>query len=286
MTEPGAEMLRIRVDFGYDGTGFCGWAAQPGLRSVEGELAAALAAVLRMPQVRLTVAGRTDAGVHATGAVVHLDVPATSWSSLPGRTDRTPEAALPFRLTGVLPADIAVRGAQVVPHAFDARFSALWRRYEYRVCDRPQLLDPRRRHDTVVVKAPLDVALAHRAAQSLLGLHDFAAFCKPREGATTIRTLMEYSWTRQSDGVAVATIVADAFCHSMVRALIGSVVPVAQGRRPRGWPGELLEAGVRDSRLMVMPAHGLCLIEVGYPPMTDLESLLERGRQARNVRAL
>ncbi len=265
MSEPAHDTVRVRLDFAYDGTHFRGWAAQPGLRSVEGELSAGLARVLRVPAVKITVAGRTDAGVHAVGAVAHLDVPAAAWAGLPGRSDRTPQASLPIRLAGVLAPDIVVRRAAVVPVEFDARFSALWRRYEYRICDRPELLDPRRRGDTVVVRERLDVALAHRAAQSLLGLHDFAAFCRRREGASTIRTLVEYSWRRPAPGLVIATVVADAFCHSMVRALIGGVLPVATARRPPTWPAQILGAAVRDSRVRVMPAHGLCLMEVGYP---------------------
>ncbi len=284
MTEPAPEVtepLRVRLDFGYDGTGFHGWAAQPGLRSVEGELSAGLARVLRLETVRLTVAGRTDAGVHATGAVAHLDVPSDAWGRLPGRSGRTPEQALSVRLAGVLPTDIVVRRARLVPTVFNARFSALWRRYEYRLCDRPELLDPRRRGDTVVVRHPIDVPLAHRGAQTLLGLHDFAAFCKPREGATTVRSLLEYSWRRPAEGLVVATVVADAFCHSMVRALIGGILPVASGARPPDWPKQVLAGARRDSRVTVMPAHGLCLVAVGYPPDADL---LERNRVSRTRR--
>lgn len=286
MSELPPDLLRVRLDFGYDGTEFCGWAAQPGLRSVEGELSAALARVLRLDAVRLTVAGRTDAGVHATGAVAHLDLPREDWLALPGRSARTPEAALPVRLAGVLPPDIVVRRAVRVPGEFDARFSALWRRYEYRLCDRPELADPRRRRDTVVHRQPLDVVLAHRSAQMLLGLHDFAAFCKRREGATTIRRLLEFSWRRPAEGLLVATLVADAFCHSMVRALIGGVLPVAAGRRPVTWPAEVLRAGVRDPGVTVMPAHGLCLREVGYPDLADPRALAERNRRARNARTI
>lgn len=276
--------VRVRLDFGYDGTDFCGWAAQPGLRSVEAELSAALVRVLRLPGVRLTVAGRTDAGVHATGAVAHLDVPAPAWAALPGRSDRTPQQALPVRLAGVLPPDIVVRAAQAVPSAFDARFSALWRRYEYRLGDRLGWLDPCRRRDTVEIRPQLNVASAHRAAQVLLGLHDFAAFCKRRQGATTIRTLQEFSWRREPDGVVVATVIADAFCHSMVRALVGCTVAVGQGRRPSSWPESVLLGRSRDSGVTVMPARGLCLREVGYPSMTDPVALADRARAARSVR--
>lgn len=275
--------MRIRIDLAYDGTDFSGWAAQPGLRTVEGELADALGTILRTESPRLTVGGRTDAGVHARGSVAHLDVDATAWESLPGRSDRTPGQAALSRLAGVLPSDIVVRAVTPVPDAFDARFSALQRRYTYRICDRPSSLDPLRRRDTVLRKKELDVDAMHEAAQGLLGLNDFAAFCKRREGATTVRTLLDYSWARGADGILTGTVIADAFCHSMVRSLVGSVVPVGEGQYARGWPREILNAGVRDPRVTVMPAHGLCLEEISYPPDDQLAA---RAGQARAVRTL
>jgi tRNA pseudouridine38-40 synthase len=276
--------LRIRIDLAYDGTDFAGWAAQPGLRTVEGELSAALATLLRSPEpVRLVVAGRTDAGVHARGQVVHLDPDLDAWSRLPGRSDRSPEAAALTRLRGILPADVVIRAVRVAPSGFDARFSALHRRYLYRLCDQPSQLDPLRRRDTVLARRPLEVAAMDEAARSLVGLHDFAAFCRRREGATTVRTLLEYSWTRADDGVLEATVVADAFCHSMVRSLVGAVVPVGEGRRPPTWPAQVLTAGRRDPGVVVMPPHGLCLEEVTYP--AD-DQLALRAREARAVRTL
>jgi tRNA pseudouridine38-40 synthase len=284
VSDQDAGLLRLRIDLAYDGTGFSGWAAQPGLRTVEGELSRALTTVLRAPApVRLTVAGRTDAGVHARGQVAHADVDPAAWAALPGRSDRTPERAALTRLAGVLPADVVVGSVGVAPPGFDARFAATSRRYLYRICDRPPTLDPLRRFDTVVSKEALDEGAMHEAAQRLLGLQDFAAFCKRREGATTVRTLLEYSWQRLDGGVLAATVVADAFCHSMVRALVGALVPVGQGRRPVGWPGDVLAARVRDPAVAVMPAHGLSLEQVSYPPP---EQLAERARQARSVRAL
>src|SRR5690349_16019470 len=158
--QPGGQQtapLRIRLDLGYDGTDFSGWAAQPGLRTVEGELSAALTTVLRADRpVRLTVAGRTDAGVHARGQVAHLDAEPAAWAALPGRSDRTAEAAALSRLRGILPGDLSVRAVTAAPPGFDARFSALRRRYLYRLCDRPETADPLRRRDTVLVKRGLD----------------------------------------------------------------------------------------------------------------------------------
>jgi tRNA pseudouridine38-40 synthase len=256
-------LLRVRIDLAYDGTDFSGWAAQPGRRTVEGELSAALTTVLRSPEpVRLTVAGRTDAGVHARGQVVHADVDAATWALVPGRSDRTPEVAARTRLAGVVPGDIVIRSVTRAPEGFDARFAALQRRYLYRICDDPGTLDPLRRRDTVVVKDRLDVEAMDQASRGLEGLQDFAAFCKKREGATTVRRLLSYGWRRSADGTVEATVIADAFCHSMVRALVGSVVPVGLGRARTGFPAEVLTGGVRDPRVRVMPAHGLSLEEV------------------------
>ena len=276
--------LRVRLDVSYDGTDFSGWAAQPGLRTVEGELSAALGTLLRATEpVRLVVAGRTDAGVHARGQVVHLDPDPEAWAALPGRSDRSPEAAALTRLRGILPPDVVVRAVGVAPAGFDARFSALRRRYRYRLCDRPETVDPLRRRDTVTTKRPLDEGLLDEAARSLVGLHDFAAFCKRREGATTVRTLLDYGWERGPDGVLEARVVADAFCHSMVRSLVGAVVPVGEGRRPVGWPAEVLRAARRDPGVVVMPPHGLSLEEVVYPEDGQLAA---RAQEARSVRTL
>ncbi len=278
------EVVRIRIDLAYDGTDFAGWAAQPGLRTVEDELSRALTTLLRSAvPVRLTVAGRTDAGVHARGQVVHADVDRAAWADLPGRSDRRPCEAAATRLRGILPKDVVVRSTSEAPAGFDARFAALRRRYLYRLADRPEAVDPLRRRDTVVVRRALDVGAMDRAARELLGLRDFAAFCKKREGATTVRTLLDYSWTRLEDGTVTATVVADAFCHSMVRSLVGAVVPVGEGRRSVGWPTQVLRAGARDPAVAVMPPHGLSLEEVVYPAAVDLAA---RARESRSVRTL
>ena len=281
---PAAPAVRVRLDLAYDGTDFSGWAVQPGLRTVEGELSSALTTLLRSPDpVRLTVAGRTDAGVHARGQVAHADLDPRAWASLPGRSARPPQDAALTRLRGILPPDVAVHRVSAAPDGFDARFSALRRRYLYRLADDPAAADPLRRRDTVVHRRALDVAAMDEAARRLLGLNDFAAFCKRREGATTVRTLVAYSWQRAADGVLEATVVADAFCHSMVRSLVGAVVPVGEGRRPVNWPEQVMRAAVRDAGVVVMPPHGLSLEEVTYPPDAELAS---RARDARAVRVL
>ena len=273
----------MRLDLGYDGTAFSGWAVQPGRRTVQGVLTEALGTLLRC-DVALTVAGRTDAGVHATGQVCHLDVPAGAWEALPGRAvGRSPSDALLARLAGVLPDDVRVHGVSVAPEGFDARFAALSRRYAYLLCDDPAGVPPLRRHDVAGHRRPLDAAAMSAAAATLTGLHDFAAFCRRREGATTVRTLLEYRWDRDDQGLLVGRVVADAFCHSMVRALVGAVLPVGEGRRAVTWPAEVLAAGVRDPAVTVAPARGLTLVEVRYPPP---ESLATRAVEARAVREL
>jgi tRNA pseudouridine38-40 synthase len=187
------------------------------------------------------------------------------------------------RLAGVLPADIRVRAAGRAPDGFDARFSALWRRYSYRVCDNPAAADPLRRHDTLWHFRQLDVTGMNEAALSVLGEHDFAAFCRRREGATTIRSLRTLGWHRDDDGIVVASVVADAFCHNMVRSLVGAFIAVGEGRRPAGWPAEVLAAAVRDPAVRVMPPHGLCLEEVGYPAAGALGSRAAAARRLRSI---
>ena len=274
--------VRLRIDLAYDGSGFSGWAAQPGRRTVEEILAAALGRVLRLPaRPGLTVAGRTDAGVHARGQVAHADVPADAWT--PGASSGPGAVA---RLAGVLPADVRVHAVGVAPEGFDARFSACWRRYSYRVCDDPARADPLRRHETLWSFRRLDVAAMNEAARSCLGEHDFAAFCRRRPGATTIRTLRRLEWQREADGTAVATVVADAFCHHMVRSLAGALIAVGEGRRPPGWPAAVLAAAVRHPAVRVLPPHGLCLEEVGYPPPAGLAARAAATRTLRRTSPL
>ena len=271
--------MRLRLDLAYDGTDFHGWAAQPGLRTVEGELSAAVATILRLQEpARLTVAGRTDAGVHAMGQVVHVDLTPDQLDRAQGNTGREPEQALLTRLRGVLPPDVVLHRVAEAPEGFDARFSALSRRYRYLISDDPAQLDPLRRREVVALRTPLDTEVMNAATGRLLGLRNFAAFCKRREGASTTRTLLRYDWRRREDGLLEATVLADAFCHSMVRALIGALVPVGTGERGIEWPEQVLAEGVRDPRVKVMPAHGLCLVEVAYPPA---EQLAARAREAR-----
>jgi tRNA pseudouridine38-40 synthase len=266
--------VKLKITFSYDGAAFSGWAAQPGRRTVEAVLSEALGRILRLPSPpALTVAGRTDAGVHAHGQVVHCEVPAEQWSAQANR--------LIYRLGTALPPDIRVFTAEPAPDGFDARFSALWRRYSYRICDDPARADPLERHRTVWYPRQLDVAAMNEAAAGLLGEHDFAAFCRKRLGATTVRALQRLGWHRDVDGIVIGDVVADAFCHNMVRSLVGALVAVGEGRQAAEWPAQVLAAGERDPGVRVMPAHGLCLEEVGYPPPGELAARVAMTRRLR-----
>ncbi len=274
--------MRLRLDLAYDGGDFHGWAAQPGLRTVQGELEQALAMILRLERVPVTCAGRTDTGVHARGQVVHLDVEEPVLLSAAGRSTQPPVEALARRLNGVLAPDVRVRGARPAPGAFDARFGALWRRSVYRLADQPAAIDPLARGHVVAWGRPLDAGPMDAASQRLLGEHDFAAYCRQREGATTVRRLLELRWERTGAGVLEGTVRADAFCHSMVRSLVGALVAVGEGRRGVEWPGEVLARAVRDPRVLVMPPHGLTLEEVAYPEDADLAARAEVTRAVRS----
>ncbi|MBZ4321775.1 tRNA pseudouridine(38-40) synthase TruA [Streptomyces huiliensis] len=273
--EPG--FVRVRLDLSYDGKGFSGWAKQrEGQRTVQGELEDAIRTVTRSKVTyELTVAGRTDAGVHARGQVAHVDLPVEVWAEH--------EDKLLRRLAGRLPHDVRVWRVAEAPAGFNARFSAIWRRYAYRVVDHPAGVDPLLRGHVLWHDWPLDVDAMNAAAERLVGEHDFAAYCKKREGATTIRTLQRLDWERDADGVITATVKADAFCHNMVRSLVGALLFVGDGHRPVDWPGKVLAAGVRDSAVHVVKPHGLTLEEVGYPADSELAA---RNREARNKRTL
>jgi tRNA pseudouridine38-40 synthase len=303
--------VRLRLDISYDGTNFCGWARQPGLRSVQGEVESALRSALRIDRaipVRVAVAGRTDAGVHALGQVCHADVPAAAWSASagPAGTDLTGNGPSPVdvvrrRCNGLLPRDIRVRAIEVAPPGFDARWSASWRRYLYCVADRPSAQDPMTRGHVLWRPRELDVPAMNAAAAAFLGEHDFTAYCRARSGASSVRTVHEIRWVRPgppdsgddmpAEGPRPARpaadlpvefwIRADAFCHSMVRSLVGVHLAVGEGRWPVQRPAELLEAGVRVPSIEAAPAHGLTLVEVAYPAAAGLSAQAERARRYR-----
>ncbi|MFG3640205.1 tRNA pseudouridine(38-40) synthase TruA [Micromonospora sp. NPDC047762] len=269
------ERIRLRLDVSYDGTDFSGWAAQPTRRTVAGVLVETLDLVLGVGTATgLTVAGRTDAGVHATGQVCHVDLPVDVWRQHEGRLLR--------RLARLLPTDVRVRAMTEVPADFDARFSATFRRYEYRVTDAPFGAEPLRRHEVLAWPKPLDLAALNAAASGLVGEHDFAAYCRRKEHATTLREVTWLDWRRDPDGILVATVQADAFCQAMVRSLVGAMLVAGDGRRPVEWPGTLLTQRERSSEVTVAPARGLTLVAVGYP--ADPAEYAQRATLTRRLR--
>jgi tRNA pseudouridine38-40 synthase len=295
VAEPASdETVRIRLDIAYDGGDFNGWSRQPVLRTVQGELEKALEIIFGKSgePPTLTVAGRTDAGVHATGQVAHTDLTRANlaWLGRPRGKEGTPfdvPAALGRRLNGIagLNSDVYVRRSALAPPGFDARFSATWRRYEFRVSDKTGPRNPLERNRTVWYPAVLDLDLMNFAAASLMGLHDWASFCKPREGATTVRTLEWFEWRRDADGVLTAEVRADAFCHSMVRALVGATIAVGENKLSPSRLAELRDSLERSSEFNVMPAKGLTLVEVGYPDDAEMAARAVLTRRRRPVSA-
>ena len=268
MTEPTlypeSGFRRLRLDISYDGTNFSGWAVQPDRRTVQQVIEDAISTVAQS-KAETIVAGRTDAGVHATGQVIHVDLPESLELS-----------DLAYKLNRILDEDIRINQISIAPPAFHARFSALRRYYEYRILDENKVIPPLARFNTESWYRPLDVDLMNQASALLLGTHNYAAFCKYREGATTIRTLETYQWRRDGEGVLVADVVADAFCYSMVRNLVGAIVCVADGRKDPEWITTLLEDKERVSDSLVFPGRGLTLYKVDYP---DAAELLERAKK-------
>ncbi|MBP3042835.1 tRNA pseudouridine(38-40) synthase TruA [Arthrobacter jiangjiafuii] len=296
-------LFRVRMDLSYDGAPFYGWAVQDDLPTVQGILEAALAVLVRRP-VRLTVAGRTDSGVHARGQVVHFDLTGPEWEGLSRGAALTPEEALIRRMRGILNKDltmplrkakaakraihamegaITVHSAELAPEGFDARFSALWRRYSYRIADREASRDPLTRSVTLWHDFALDEHRMNAAADAVLGMKDFLSFCKPRTGATTVRELQEFSFLRRPDGVIEAHLQADAFCHNMVRSLVGGAMLVGAGDRRPEWLGERLLARIRDSKSLLAPPHPLILEEVRYPALAYMRERAESTRARRAV---
>ncbi|WP_199195901.1 tRNA pseudouridine(38-40) synthase TruA [Nocardia sp. MDA0666] len=285
MQDPAATSVavRVRLDIAYDGTDFTGWARQPGLRTVQGVLEESLSKVLREP-IQLTVAGRTDAGVHAEGQVAHFDT-----TALPDHDK------LLHRLARFLPKDVRVTGIRSAPPEFDARFSAIRRHYAYRLTTAPYGAPPLLARSVVVCRPGVDLDAMREASRKLLGLHDFAAFCRRREGATTVRELQRFDWVTTPVAPALAAgtglvadmltayVSADAFCWSMVRSLVGAVLAVGEGRRTPEWVESLLAERERSSSVTVAPAHGLSLIAVDYPADADLAARNAETREMRTI---
>jgi tRNA pseudouridine38-40 synthase len=277
--DPDAGTVRWRLQVSYRGRNYSGWARQPGRRTVQGVLETWIARVLRLDRPPdLTCAGRTDAGVHARGQVCHFDLAPAELTD-PGNLVR--------RLARVLPDDLVVSSVEPAPAGFDARFSAVWRRYVYRLCDRQIPPDPLQSAHVVWHRKSLDIDAMNDAAGDLIGYRDFAAFCRARPNATTIRHLLALSASRIDDGplagVLEFEVLSDAFCHSMVRSLVGALARVGDRSRDAGWPGRVAEAGIRDPSVPVMPANGLTLEEVGYPADDQLGARAVEARQLRSI---
>jgi len=283
MTEPTlfaeSGFLRIRIDLAYDGTNYSGWSKQPDRRTIQSELESALQKLTRVP-VETIVAGRTDAGVHATGQVVHVDIPEMENGPYSKKVNWN-ISELPYRLNRILDEDVRILSVSIAPVGFHARFSALRRHYEYKILDSNRSILPLRRFDVAPWYRPLNIDLMNESSTLLLGEHDFAAFCKFRPGSTTIRTLETFTWRRNDDGYLVAKITADAFCYSMVRNLVGAVVCVADGRFPTQWVKDVLGNRQRISDSLVFPSRGLTLVQVDYPSDDQLLARIETTLRRR-----
>lgn len=278
-------LMRLRLDLAYRGAPFHGWARQPGLLTVQGRVEEALSLITRQP-AQLTVAGRTDAGVHARGQVAHLDVPKEFWLSLSRGREELRGERLRARLEGLagrgLNGALAIKQVRVVSRDFDARFSALSRTYRYLICDDPRAQDPCRL-DIARTSSPLENERMQVAAQALCGEHDFLPFAKPREGATTVRTLHSFNISRPHDGIVQAMIRADAFCHSQVRFMMGALIEIGRGKYQPKWIGELLAAGARDQRVPLADGRGLTLWEVAYPPADQYALQAQKAKVVRTL---
>jgi len=278
-------LVRLRLDIAYDGTDFAGWATQAKQRTVAGLLEETLSTVFRT-ELRLRAAGRTDAGVHATGQVAHVDVPT---DALPNAYPRSPRPhqsefqPLIHRLGRLLPVDVRVRRIVRAPAGFDARFSALRRHYVYRITTADYGVEPHEARYVTGWPRALDVDAMAMASRNLVGLHDFAAFCRHREAATTIRDLQRFDWERDGD-LITAHVTADAFCWSMVRSLVGAVLAVGEHRRTADWCAELLTSTRRSSDFAAAPARGLTLVGVDYPADSELQArtLITRDLRTRD----
>lgn len=280
------DVIRYALTLAYDGGPFRGWARQPGLPSVQETLEEALATVTRR-EPRVVVAGRTDAGVHARGQVVHVDLDTRARAKVSVRDGGEDVAVtLVRRLNAVLARSsqgaVVVHGARPVPGGFDARFSALWRSYTYTIADGHERWDPLRRGDTLFLRHPLDAAAMAAEARSLLGLHDFLSYCKPREGSTTIRELQHVDVVRGPDGLLRVHLRADAFCHHMVRTIVGALVAVGEERRPHGWAEARLRERTRDAATKMVAGHALVLEAVGYPDDAEAAARAEATRARRD----
>ena len=277
---------RYRLSFSYDGTDFYGWAKQPELRTVQGELLAALQVIFGEVEddFNIRVAGRTDAGVHALNQQAHIELTEEQLDRLGrNRGDIVDPGYLADRLNRILPQDLRVHSVAPAAEGFDARFSAIFRRYRYRIADGAAAQNPLEARYTLSVFQALDTLAMQAAALEVLGLHDFASFCRPRPGSTTIRELREVNVRRNAaaGNVIEIELLADAFCHNMVRSIVGALIAVGKGQATREDVRATLERASRTQSYRVVAAQGLTLIEIGYP--AD-ELLAQQAELAKNLR--
>ena len=272
-------LTRFRIDLAYDGTDFAGWAKQPKLRTVRGELLRALQQIFgaSSDDFFMRVGGRTDAGVHADHQVCHVDLSDTQLS----RLGRNPLSAA--RLNSLLPTDVAILKVLKAPKGFDARFSSIGRSYVYAIADANCKPNPKQTRYTLTVSKELSLEKMSAAGKKLLGLRDFGAFCKPRPGATTIRNLRKLAVKRSGDGRILIEVSADAFCHNMVRALVGALIAAGEGRITPTELSKIQQEAKRTSAFKVVGPQGLTLTKISYPPVKDLAKQAEKARNTRSL---
>ena len=297
----------------YDGGAFYGWAVQPDIRTVQGEVESALRRILRVADepLRLVVAGRTDTGVHASHQVCHIDISEDVLQRAVGHMKVAAVTALEHRLQRLLPGDIAIHRISVAPEGFDARFSALERTYVYRIVDRGGEVDPRLRGCVLHIDDDLDIDAMNRAAAMTIGLHDFGSFATPNPGGTTIREVKRAQWTRIGtsplvppsgresgresgleqgyivptfeSGLVCFTIVADAFARNMVRSLVNGCVQVGLGKRDLDWFAGKMAVPKREGSTGPIAPQGLTLEHVAYPSDDQLAVRAQAIRAKRTL---
>ena len=259
-------LVRVRMGLAYNGSSYHGFAAQPGQRTVAGELSGALGKIFGVAP-RIVCAGRTDAGVHARTQVVHADVPAAAFIRRYGDLGAGEViAGLSRSLSHQLGDAVNIFRTEVAPAGFDARHSATWRRYRYDI-DCSGRAEPARSDSLWVLEEALDLAVMRLGADPLVGEHNFAAFCRQPDGADgpITRMVLEATLSSSVSGVISFEIAARAFCHQMVRSIVGVLVAIGRGQAKPPDVVAMLRSGSRQGAPTIAPARGLTLIAVGYP---------------------
>jgi tRNA pseudouridine38-40 synthase len=271
---PESGFFRAKISLSYDGTSFFGWGKQSDRRTVQGEIESALKTLYRQ-DLETIVAGRTDAGVHASGQVIHVDLPIGDFGF--------DFEDLGYRLNRILTEEIRIKSAVRASKDFHARFGAIRRHYIYKIQDGLGIIEPVKRLDITPWYRNLDIQKMNQAAALLIGEHDFFSFAKYRENSTTIRNLERFDFQRDEQGLIISHVVADAFCYNMVRSLIGTMVYIGEGRFPVTWAKEILEKRERPSDSVVFPARGLTFVGVDYPQDELLASRVNQVMGLRNA---